>query len=124
MLTAQMKLDFQPGLTAQFRTLSQVCTAAVYSSRGGLSAVAADLDIAPSDLCRRLTEDGERPLTCEHVDGLIASTKDYRPIYWLIEKYLQDPESRKDQALSALAAMAPMFIELAAQAGVAIPKKR
>ena len=120
MTTTQLSLDFQPGLTAQFRTLTQVCAAAVYASRGGLGAVASDLDIAPSDLCRRLTEDHDRPLTAEHVRGIISSTKDFRPIYWLIETFLQDPEAKRLQAIHQLAQVMPLvqaLVEQAAPAG-------
>lgn len=115
--TTQLSLDFQPGLAAQFKTLTQVCAAAVYASRGGLGAVAADLDIAPSDLCRRLTEDHDRPLTAEHVRGIIASTKDFRPIYWLVETFLQDPEARRLQAIHQLAQAMPAIQALLEQAG-------
>lgn len=117
---SQLPLDFAPGLTAQFRSLSQVCGAVVYGSRAGLSGVAADLDLAPSDLCRRLAEDGDRPITAEHLDGIISSTKDFRPIYWLIEKYLQDPETRRNQAIHQLANLMPIvqtLIEQTAPAG-------
>lgn len=116
MTTTQLNLDFQPGLTAQFKTLTQVCAAAVYASRGGLSSVAADLDIAPSDLCRRLSEDGDRPVTCEQVDGIVASTRDYRPIYWLIEKHLQDPEAKRMQAIHQLSQVMPLVQALLDQA--------
>ena len=119
MTTAQLSLDFQPGLTAQFKTLTQVCAAAVYASRGGLGAVAADLDIAPSDLCRRLTEDGDRPVTAEQVRGIIASTKDFRPIYWLVETFLQDPEVKRLQAIEQLAQAMPMIQALLEQSAPA-----
>lgn len=119
MTARQLSLDFQPGLTAQFRTLTQVCSAAVYSSKGGLSAVAADLDLAPSDLCRRLTEDGDRPITVEHLSGIVASTKDYRPIYWLIEKFLQDPEAKRLQAIQQLAQAMPIIQALVEQSAPA-----
>jgi hypothetical protein len=114
--TAQLHLDFTPGLTAQFKTLSQVCAAAVYASRGGLSGVAGDLDIAPSDLCRRLQDGGDRPLSAEQLDGIIASTKDYRPIYWLIEKFLQDPEAKRLQAIHQLSQVMPLVQALVEQA--------
>lgn len=116
MTTAQLALDFQPGLTAQFKTLTQVCAAAVYASRNGLSGVAGDLDIAPSDLCRRLSEDGDRPLTAEQVDGIVASTHDYRPIYWLIERHLQDPEAKRLQAIHQLSQVMPLVQALVEQA--------
>jgi len=116
MTTSQLSLDFQPGLTAQFKTLTQVCAATVYASRGGLSGVAGDLDIAPSDLCRRLSEDGDRPITAEQVDGIVTSTHDYRPIYWLIEKHLQDPEAKRLQAIHQLAQVMPLVQALVDQA--------
>jgi hypothetical protein len=122
--TAQLQLDFTPGLTAQFKTLTQVCAAVVYGSRGGLSAVAGDLDMAPSDLCRRLTEDGDRPVTSEHLDGIIASTKDYRPIYWLIEKYLQDHETQRTSAIHQLAVLMPVIQTLVEQAAPAKQRAR
>lgn len=119
MKPGQLQLDFQPGLTVQFKTLTEVCAAAVYASKGGVSAVAADLDIAPSDLSRRLHNDnGEnRPLTVEQFDGILASTRDMRPVYWLIEKYLQDPEAKKNQAIEQLAQVMPIVQALIEQAG-------
>lgn len=119
MKPGQLQLDFQPGLTVQFKTLTEVCAAAVYAARGGLSAVAADLDIAPSDLSRRLHNDaGEnRPLTVEQFDGILNSTRDMRPVYWLIEKYLQDPEAKKNQAIEQLAQVMPIVQALIEQAG-------
>lgn len=124
MNTTQLSLDFKPGLTVQFKTLTQVCAAAVYASPGGLSAVAADLDMAPSDLCRRLSEDGDRPLTAEHADGIVASTKDYRPIYWQIEKHLKDPEVARADAIRQLAQLAPIIAELVAQTGASTKGRR
>lgn len=121
--TTQLSLDFTPGLTAQFKTLTQVCAAAVYASRGGLSAVAGDLDMAPSDLCRRLSEDGDRPLTAEHVRGVIASTKDFRPIYWLVETFLQDPEAKRLQAIHELAQVMPIVQALVDQAAPAARRR-
>lgn len=118
----QLPLDFQPGLTACFKSLSEVCAAAVYSSRGGLSAVAADLDIAPSDLSRRLHQEAgdNRPLTVDQLDGIINSTRDMRPIYWLYEKYLQDPERTRQQSIQQLAQIMPIVQALIEQSNTPI----
>lgn len=125
MKPGQLLLDFQPGLTVQFKSLTEVCAAAVYASRGGLSAVAADLDIAPSDLSRRLHSDaGEnRPLTVEQFDGILSSTRDMRPIHWLAEKYLQDPEAKKTQAIEQVGLILPLLIALLEQSGVSVNTK-
>ena len=116
----QLTLNFTPGLTAQYRSLREVAAAAVYASRKGVSGVAGDLDMSPTDLTKRLNLDGAepRPLRVEDLEGIIESTGDCRPIYWLIERFLRDPESVKQQAVSQLAVLVPQLLELARQAGV------
>jgi hypothetical protein len=120
--SSQLALDFEPGLTVKFKTLTEVVAASVYGARGGLSAVAADLDVAPSDLSRRLSsENGDnRPLTVEQLDKIIASTGDMRPIYYLIEKHLQDPEATRNQAIQQLAQVMPIVQALIEQAGLPV----
>lgn len=117
---AQIALDFTPGLTAQYRSLREVAAAAVYASRKGVSGVAARLDMSPTDLTKRLNADSAepRPLRVEDLEGIIESTGDMRPIYWLIERFLRDPESAKQQAVSQLATLLPALIELTRQAGI------
>lgn len=120
MTPLQMNLSFEPGLTARFRTLREATAHTVYASRKGLSAVAADLDLSPTDLTKRLNPDsGEhRPLRVDDLEAIIASTGDATPIYWLVEKYLRSPDAVRDQATAQIAALLPALIELAQQAGV------
>ena len=47
-MSLQIDLDFEGGLTQRFRSLTEVCAAAVYSSRGGLGGVASELDTRSS----------------------------------------------------------------------------
>lgn len=113
----QLSLNFSPGLTAQFRSIGEVCAAAVYASRKGLSGVAGDLDMAPSDLQRRLNlVDDQRPLTVSHLVGIVESTADARPVYWLIERFLKDPESARLDAIAQLGAIMPTLTALVEQA--------
>lgn len=123
----QLALDFEAGLTARFRSLKQACAHAVYAARGGLSGVASSLDMSPSELTKRLAEDKDnpdnRPLRAEDIEGIVASTGDRTPIYYLIEKYLQDPKAKRDQALATMAEMAPVFVRLAEEAGIALKRK-
>lgn len=122
----QAALDFAPGLTVQFPRLRDVCAAAVYGSRAGLKGVAADLDVSPSELSRMLNreQDDPRKLDVEDFVGLIRSTSDPRPVQWLIEKFLQDPEHQRASATAQLAQLMPAMIELARQAGVITDKVR
>lgn len=109
--TNQFMLPFQPGLTAQFPRFRDVLVSAVYGGRKGLNGVAADLDQSPSDLTKRLaSEHGDpRPMREEDIIGIIESTGDVRPIYWLVEKFIQSPEAQKTQAIAQLAELMPMI---------------
>ena len=125
--SAQLALDFTPGLTAQHRSITSITAATVYNARGGLSSVAADLDTSPSDLSRRLNgadSADNRPLTVEQFVSILRSTRDYRPIYWLIEEFLQDPDARRTQAIEQLAALAPVIERLVEQSGVPTKGRR
>lgn len=118
-MTAQLSLSFEPGLTAWFRSLREAAAHSVYASRKGLSSVA-DLDLSPTDLTKRPNaERGEhRPLRADDVEQIIASTGDFTPIYWLIEKFLRDQDVVRQQATQQIAALLPQLIELAKQANV------
>lgn len=103
----QYTLDFEPGLTERFKTWDSVLAAAVYGSRKGLNAVASDLDMSPSELTRRLNPDSDdaRPLRTKDAVGIIKATEDMRPVYWLIETFLRDPEIARQEAIAQLPAL-------------------
>lgn len=115
----QFTLDFEPGLTERFRTFDEVLAAAVYGSRKGLNAVAADLDMSPSELTRRLNPDADDPRPLRTKDGIkiIEATQDMRPVYWLIEKFLKDPEAAKQEALAQIPSLIAQLQHLAELAG-------
>jgi hypothetical protein len=125
-----MSLNFEPGLTAQFRSLEDVCSNAVYRSRLGVDGVARELDMGASELTRRLSahvqsKEGDvsnRPLRVADLVEIVKATGDHRPVYWLIESFLQDADAKRNQALEALASMAPAFLQLMSEAGIAVPK--
>lgn len=114
----QLKLDFEPGLTEQFRTLKQVVAAVVYGYRGGLGSVAAACDVSPSTLSRMLNEneDDPRHLPLDFLPLIIEVTSDLRPLQWLAAKFLPDDKSRRDAAVSNIEAMIPQLLALLAAA--------
>lgn len=120
--TTQLTLDFTPGLTQQFPLWEDVLAAAVYASRKGLNGVAGDLDMSPSELCRRLNRNGDdhRPLRVGDADKIIASTGDHRPVYWLIERHLGDPRAKQQQALAQIPALVAQLNALMEAAGPAV----
>ena len=121
----QYTLDFEPGLTERFKTFDEVLAAAVYGSRKGLNVVAADLDMSPSELTRRLNPatDDPRPLRTKDGIAIIESTGDMRPVYWLIETFLSDPEKRRQHALETLSGLLPEIARLVKEAKVESPLK-
>ena len=119
----QLSLSFEPGLTARHRTLEDCCAAVVHNARAGVEGVAAHLDIAPSELSRRLNahvhkhehEANNRPLRVGDMLGIIEATGDHRPIFWLIEKFLRDPEAQRNSAIQQLANLMPIIQTLIEQ---------
>lgn len=107
----QIDLDFEGGLTSRFRSLTEVCAAAVYSSRGALSGVAAELDMSPSELSKRLNVDkaaaDPRPLHADHVAAIVKATGDHRPVHYLVEMFCTDRDMQRRAALNSLSKLLP-----------------
>lgn len=120
----QFTLDFQAGLTERFPRWEDTLVHSVYSSRLGLNGVAAKLDQSPSDLCKRLAGEETRPLRGKDVLGILEATGDFTPIYWLLEKFLKDPEARKQEAMARLPGLMAVLEATLAQAGNARTKSR
>lgn len=112
--STQMTLDFTPGLTARFRSLRECVSGAVYACPRGLSAIAAELDMSPSELTKRLNPDGSepRPLRVDDLEKIIRATGDNTPIYWLIEQFLRSDEARRSSAINQLSQMLPQLERL------------
>ena len=110
-MALQIDLDFEGGLTQRFRSLTEVCAAAVYSSRGGLSSIAADLDMSPSELSKRLNADkaatDPRPLHADHVAAIVKATGDQRPVLYLVEMFMTDRDAQKRTAVNQLTKLLP-----------------
>jgi hypothetical protein len=129
---SQYSLPFDPGLTARFRALEDVCQHVVITHRLGVDGVAAKLDMRPSELSRRLNahleakegDPSNRPLRIADLVGIVAVTGDLRPIQWLAEKFMSDPDAQRTAAMQQIAAMAPIFVALAEQAGLDMKARR
>ena len=122
----QLSLSFEPGLTSRYREIEDAINACVISSRLGTDGIAPALNMAPSELSKRLhahmaAKEGDpsnRPLRVSDMVRIIEVTGDYRPIYWLAEKFLRDPEAQRTAAIQQLGMLAPMLLALAEQAGI------
>lgn len=117
----QLSLNFEGGLTARFRSLREVVQSAVLTSNLGVTGVAGKMDMGHSELSRRLDAGAadNRPLRVDDLVAIIEHTGDHRPIYWLIERFLQSPEVKRAIAIDQLAELMPHIAELVRQAGAA-----
>ena len=114
----QIEINFEGGLLSKYGTFREAVIQTAYGSPRQLKAIAADLDMSPSELSRKLKDNPndnvEYPL--HRFDELLESSEDLTALLWLVEKYLDDADSRKKQAVSKLLTMMPELQELLREA--------
>lgn len=110
----QLTIDFTPGLTERHACLLDCVRQGAYSHRSPLKTIAADMDMSQSELSRKLSgnPDDPRNLSVSDLQKYIEATSDTTPIYWLIEKYLQDDAVKQKQAMAALTKALPDLLAL------------
>lgn len=103
-MSQQFEIDFEVGLTEQFTSFREVCAAAVSNCGRPQKHVAADLDMTASELSRKLADNPNDPVhfPIDKLPDLIAATGDMRSIYWLIEKFCDDPDARQRRQMAQL----------------------
>ncbi len=92
-----MSLSFEPGIAQRHRSLVECVATGIY--KRGLGRIAAMVDEAPSNLSAQLSGDGRR-LAVETLEAYIEKTGDLDPIYYLLDKFMGDPETRRLEALA------------------------
>ncbi len=115
----QMSIDFEPGLAERHQSALDCVRECAYTHKHPLKTLAADMDMSQSELSRKLAHnpDDHRRFTLDDLERFIAATGDVTPIYYLIEKYIEDADLRQRRALSELANLAPQLAALIKQAG-------
>lgn len=115
--TNQMTLDFEPGLCERHDSLLACVREGAYSHRNPLKTIAADMDMSQSDLSRKLAgnPDDPRRLSCDDLEKYLTATGDMRPIYYLIEKYLEGEEVKQRRAAAELVKRLPDILALVKQ---------
>ena len=114
----QLTLDFEPGLADRYPTALDCVRQCIYTNRNPLKTVAADMDMSASELSRKLSGnmDDSRRFTLDDLEHYIKAHGDTTPIYYLVEKYLENDSLRKQRALAELLKCAPQFLALMKQA--------
>src|SRR4030065_972819 len=102
----QLTLSFDP---PKFDTIKEVINHIAYSCGKQIKSMAAELDLAPQELSQILAGTDGRRFPAEKLPIFIRVTapKGHEIIYWLIDQFLSDQETRKGRALAAVEAMLP-----------------
>lgn len=114
----QIEMDFLPGLTDQYPDIMDLASVVIYGSRTGLGGVAAYLDKSPSLLSRMLNKNPEeqRHLPLSDLPKIVEATGDLRLVYWLVEKFCEDSDSKRKRLMAELSAALPQFLQLVKEA--------
>lgn len=104
----QLTLSFEPSLPEKYRTLRDFLAFRVQVQARPAKSIAADMDMSPSMLSRKLTPgDGDtQRFNVDDLENYIANTKDTSPIEYLASKYLQSDECRKARAIARVEQLA------------------
>lgn len=89
--TVQVTLDFTPGLSGGYASCRGFVASRVRELGRPQKAIAADLDMAPSQLTRKLAQapgDSAR-FTLDDLEAYMERTGDTDPILYLADKYLR-----------------------------------
>lgn len=109
--TEQLTLDFQPGLCQIHRNLRDCVATSIY--RRGLSSVAIDLNESPGNLGNQLSDESQRKFGIDDLELYLEKSRDFTPIYYLIDKFLRDESSKQGAAMAQLAPLLKQLANLA-----------
>lgn len=105
---AQMTLNFEPSLPDRFGSLREYIAHRVQVQAKPAKTIAADMDLSPSTLSRKLApgEHDSQRFNCDDLERYIQSTGDVSAIEYLAAKYMQSDDARKIRAIARVEALA------------------
>ena len=105
----QFELNFEGGLTDRFPNFLDCVRASVYGCGRPFKAIAADMDMSPSLLSQKLSDQGDTKFALQRLPELIEATHDYSPIFWLVERFCDSPDAKKRKSIERLAVLLPQI---------------
>lgn len=91
----QVLINFTAGLVESYPTLKELLASRVHQQGKPQKAIAADLDMSPSDLSRKLSggaHDNKRNFGVDDLVRFIEVTEDTTAIDWLVERFYSQPD--------------------------------
>ena len=110
---SQMTFSFEPALPDRFPSLRSYVAHRASVTQKSLKSQAADMDMAPSTLTRKLNpaEGDTQRMNCDDLEAWIASTGEAAAVIeYLAAKYMDTPEARKARLLNKLEGMVPELL--------------
>lgn len=114
---AQMTLSFEPTLADRFPTLRHFVAHRANVTQKALKVQAADMDMAPSTLTRKLNpgEGDTQRFNLDDFEAWLKSTSEAPAVIeYLAAKYMDTPEARKARVIAKLEGMVPELATLMA----------
>jgi hypothetical protein len=115
---AQMTFSFEPALPDRFPTLRAYVAHRASLTNKALKSQAADMDMAPSTLTRKLNpaEGDTQRFNLDDLEAWIASTGEAAAVIeYLAAKYMDTPEARKARLLTKLEGALPDLLAMVSQ---------
>lgn len=88
----QLTLDFEAGLIDAYPSCREYVGARIHQlaaeQRKPHKAIAADMDLSPSKLSRKITQADTSRFTLDDLERYVDVTGDNKPILYLVEKFL------------------------------------
>jgi hypothetical protein len=113
--TSQLTLNFEPSIAERWPSLRAYLAHSAMLQQKSFKVIAADMDISPSTLTRKLNPgDGDtQRFNLDDLEGYIQSTGDVDTVIeYLAAKYKDSPEQRKARTISKVEAMLPELVQL------------
>jgi len=92
----QITINFDAGLTESYPTCREFIGARIHQlgieQRKQHKTIAADMDLSPSKLTRKIAQADTSRFTLDDFEKYIDVTGDKKPLLYLIEKYLTTPD--------------------------------
>lgn len=108
--TPQMTLHFEPALAERFPTLRDYVAHRVMLHAKPAKSIAADMDMSPSTLSRKLhPADGDtQRFNCDDLEAYLAATGDAAAVIeYLAAKFLDSDEQRRARVLARVEGLLP-----------------
>lgn len=91
----QITLNFDASFFSAYPTCREYIQRQIHHQTTQHKSIAADMDLSPSKLTRKLVQADTSRFTLDDLEKFIAVTGDVTPIYYLIEKHITGIKNRE-----------------------------